>query len=173
MDRVGLVKCCSHTGYRTAAEVFEVSTRPTIFSHSNPRALRDHPRNIPDALIDACARSGGVVCVNGVGIFLGDNDIRVSTFVDHVEYVVQRAGPRHVGLGLDYVFDQAGMDAVLSGMDHIWPAGYGYRAGIQFLAPEQLPAVTDELLTRGYDDATVRGILGENLLRVADQVWRR
>jgi membrane dipeptidase len=172
MDRVGLVKCCSHTGYRTAMEILEASQRPTIFSHSNPRALRDHPRNIPDDLLDACARTGGVVCVNGVGIFLGDNDIRVGTFVDHVEYLLQRIGAQHVGLGLDYVFDRAGVDAMLSGGEHMWPEGYGYRPGIQFLGPEQLPAVTEELLKRGYADATIRGVLGGNLLRVADAVWK-
>jgi membrane dipeptidase len=172
MDRVGLVKCCSHTGYRTALDVFEHSTRPTIFSHSNPRALHDHPRNIPDALIDACAQSGGVVCINGIGIFLGDNDIRVERFVEHVDYVVQRAGPEHVGLGLDYVFDTAGMDAALANAASIWPAGFGYRAGIKCFPPEQLPAITDELLKRGYDEGAIRGILGENLLRVADEVWQ-
>jgi membrane dipeptidase len=173
MDRVGLVKCCSHTGYRTAMEVFEQSTKPTIFSHSNPRALHDHPRNIPDELIDACAQSGGVVCINGIGIFLGDNDIRVQRFVDHVDYVVQRVGPNHVGVGLDYMFDMAGMDAALSSGANIWPEGFGYQAGIKCFPPEDLPAVTEELLRRGYDEDSIRRILGGNLLRVADQVWPR
>jgi len=172
MDRVGLIKCCSHTGYKTARDVFEMSTRPTIFSHSNPRALRDHPRNIPDDLIDACARSGGVVCINGVGIFLGNNDISVSTFVNHVDYIAQRIGPDHVGLGLDYVFDQAGMDASLADAVHIWPEGFGYGPGIRFMPPEELPRVTEELLRRGYADSAIRGILGGNLLRVAEAVWK-
>jgi len=172
MDRVGIVKCCSHTGYRTALDVFSMSEKPTIFSHSNPRALRDHPRNIPDNLIDACAKSGGVVCINGVGIFLGENDTGVSTFVDHVDYVVQRAGPAHVGIGLDYVFDQEALGRSLSIGANTWPPGYGYRAGIEFMPPENLAQVTEELLRRGYADDSVLAILGGNLMRVARAVWR-
>ena len=171
MDRVGLIKCCSHTGYRTAMDVLEASTKPCIFSHSNPRALRDHPRNIPDALIKACAEGGGVVCINGVGIFLGDNDISTRTIVWHIDYVAQLVGTSHIGIGLDYVFDQASMDSNLSKANGIWPEGFGYKPGIKFVPPEQLPELTDALLQRGYRDADVRAILGENMLRVARAVW--
>ena len=59
MDAAGMVKCCSHTGYRTARDVLERSELPVVFSHSNAVALRDHPRNIPDDLIIACAQTGG------------------------------------------------------------------------------------------------------------------
>src|SRR5262249_2279560 len=45
MERVGMVVCCSHTGYRTAREVLDFATKPVIFSHSNVRTLREHPRN--------------------------------------------------------------------------------------------------------------------------------
>ncbi|WP_204351035.1 membrane dipeptidase, partial [Serratia marcescens] len=91
----------THTGYRTAMDVMNNTDKPVVFSHSNPRALRDHPRNIPDELVDACARIGGVVCINGIGIFLGANDASVKTFVDHIDHVVQRVGAAHVGVGLD------------------------------------------------------------------------
>jgi membrane dipeptidase len=171
MDRVGMVKCCTHTGYRTAMDVFAMTDRPCIFSHSNPRALRDHPRNIPDELIDGCAATGGVVCINGIGIFLGDNDVSVPTFVNHIDYVRQRVGIKHVGIGLDYVFDQSEMDAILS-QGHIWPAGYGYDQKIRFLGPDQLPRVTDEMLRRGFSDEDIQAVLGGNLLRVAREVWR-
>lgn len=173
MDRVGMIKCCSHTGYRTALDVFAATDRPTIFSHSNPLALREHPRNIPDELIRACAATGGVIGLNGVGIFLGDNDIRAETLARHADYVAQLVGPVHVGLGLDAVFDQAGMDEALAANGHLWPPQYGYRPGIGFVQPEQLPALTEALLALGWSEADVRGVLGENLLRVAGQVWPR
>src|SRR5262245_11595394 len=118
MDRVGLVKCLTHTGYRTARDVLEVTQKPVLFSHSNPRALRDHPRNIPDDLIVSCAKTGGVVCLNGVGIFLGDNDVRTETLAAHVDYVVQLAGIDHVGIGLDFMFDQTELDAHLAANPH-------------------------------------------------------
>jgi membrane dipeptidase len=171
MDRVGMLKCCSHTGYRTAMDVFAATSAPTIFSHSNPRALRDHPRNIPDTLIRACAATGGVVGLNGVGIFLGDNDIRPSTLAEHVDYVAQLVGARHIGLGLDSVFDQASMDESLATHTDLWPPQFGYRPGIRFYQPEQLPELTEALLRKGYRETDLRGILGENLLRVAGEVW--
>jgi membrane dipeptidase len=171
MDRVGIVKCLTHTGYRTARDVLEVTKAPVIFSHSNPRALRDHPRNIPDDLIQGCAKTGGVVCINGVGIFLGQNDIRTETVARHIDYVVQLVGIDHVGIGLDYLFDQRELDANLAANPGIWPAEWGYTAGIKFVAPEQLPELTEILLQRQYREADIRKILGGNLLRVAETVW--
>ena len=172
MDAVGMIKCCSHTGYRTAMDVLTGTDRPTIFSHSNPRALRDHPRNIPDELIDACAATGGVVCINGIGIFLGDNDASAETFVKHVDYIAQRVGVEHVGIGLDYPFDSSNLGAMLTAHPDVWPANCGYEPGIRFMGPEELPKVTELLLARGYAERDVRAVLGENLMRVARAVWR-
>ena len=171
MDRVGMLKCCTHTGYRTAMDVMNNTDKPVVFSHSNPRALRDHLRNIPDELVDACARIGGVVCINGIGNILGANDASVKTFVDHIDHVVQRVGAAHVGVGLDYVFDQEGLGGIIAQSAALWPPEGGYQQDIAFMAPERLPEVTEELLRRGYAEDDVRGVLGGNLWRVARQVW--
>jgi membrane dipeptidase len=172
MERVGMVLCCSHTGYRTAREAIEYSRNPVIFSHSNPRAIKDHDRNIPDDLIKACARSGGVVNLNGIGLFLGENDNSTETFLKHLEYVVELIGPEHVGLGLDYVFDQAELNDYIRVHPEIYPAAKGYGAGMVMIEPERIPVIADALLQRGYTDAHVQGILGHNNLRVARQVWK-
>ena len=173
MERVGMVLCCSHTGYRTAREALEYSRRPVIFSHSNPRGVHDHPRNIPDDLMRACARTGGVVSLNGFGLFLGDPDGNCTeALMRHIDYAVELIGPEHVGLGLDYVFDPTELEEYIRARPDIFPAKGGFRAGIAMVEPERLLAIAEGLLKRGYRDEHVQGILGHNNLRVAREVWR-
>jgi membrane dipeptidase len=172
MERIGMVLCCSHTGYRTAREAMEYARNPVIFSHSNPRAVRDHERNVPDELMRACARTGGVINLNGIGIFLGENDNSTATLVRHIDYAVDLVGPQHVGLGLDFVFDQAELGDYIRARPDLFPPDKGYGAGMALIEPERFPVIADELLKRGYSEEHVQGILGHNNLRVAKQVWR-
>jgi membrane dipeptidase len=174
MQRVGMILCCTHTGYRTAREAMEYSSNPVIFSHSNPRAVHDHPRNIPDDLIKACAATRGVVNINGVGLFLGKYDISTGTIVRHIQYVADLVGPEYVGLGLDYCFDVEGeTDGFMAGYPHIWPPEWGYGAGkMKTVEPERIPAIAEALLKLNWSERQVAGLLGENNLRVARQVWK-
>ena len=172
MARVGMVVCCSHTGYRTTMDTMEYSSKPVILSHSNPRALRDHPRNVSDDVMRACAATGGVVGVNGIGIFLGDNDISTDTFVRHVDYVVELLGPDHVALGIDYAVDQKEVEEYIAKMRATFPSGLGYEDGVRMVPPEQLPEIVERLLQLGYTEDNLRGLLGANLLRVAKAVWK-
>jgi membrane dipeptidase len=172
MERVGMVLCCSHTGYRTCREALEYARNPVIFSHSNARALCDHPRNLPDELIRGCARTGGVVNINGFGIFLGADTSTTAAVLRHVDYVANLVGPEHVGLGLDYVFDQEELDAYVSSRPELFPPEKGYTTGMAMVEPEQIPVIAGALLERGYSDEQVLGILGKNNMRVARQVWK-
>ncbi len=172
MERVGMLVCCSHTGHRTVRDVFAVASRPVIFSHSNPSALHAHGRNIPDDLIHACANTGGVVGINGIGSFLGNNDNSSETFARHVDHVVQLVGPQHVALGLDYVFDTQELDDYLEKMGNIFPAELGYQKGVLMVAPEQLEGIVQILMNWGYQDADIQAVLGGNLMRLARQVWK-
>lgn len=172
MERVGMQVCLSHTGHRTARDVLAMTTKPVIFSHSNCAALHAHPRNIPDDLIRQCAAQGGVVGINGVGIFLGRNDIASETYARHVDHVVQLVGPAHVAVALDYVFDLNELEEQVQKMRATFPPGLGYELGARFVAPEQLEQIVGVLQGWGYRDEDLAALLGGNLLRLARTVWK-
>lgn len=173
MERVGMTVCCSHTGYRSTMDVMRMATKPVIFSHSNPLGVWRHRRNIRDQVIRACAATGGVIGINGIGTFLGANDDRPATLADHVEYVVDLVGEDHVGLGLDFVFDTGELDEYLRANPSVFPPAELPAGPIRMVAPESIPAIVAELLRRGYCRATLRRILGANFLRVARATWPR
>ena len=169
MARVGMVTCCSHTGERTSFDVIEHAKNPVIFSHSNPRALWDHPRNINDPVIRACAAKGGVVCINGVGAFLGDQNARSESVARHIDYVAKLVGIDHVALGLDYVFDNDEVLAYIKAHPDLF--GSDAPSFVNFAAPEQIPEIADCLSGLGYAPPDLERVLGLNLLRIAS-IWK-
>jgi membrane dipeptidase len=174
MNRLGMVVDLSHCAYRTTMEALEFSADPCIFSHSNPRALHDHERNIRDDQAKACAAKGGVIGVNGIGIFLGENDIRTATWAEHVDYLVQLVGPSHVGLGLDYALESEdeGLGALIASKQDYWPKRQYDYARVDCVHPRQIAELAEDLLRRQYREEDVAGILGGNFLRVAKEVWK-
>ena len=172
VNALGLIMDCSHSGLQTSLEVMALSQKPVVFSHSNPKGLKGHARNITDEQIRACAATGGVVAVSGIGIFLGANDIRTETLLRHIDYVVERVGVDHVGLGLDYVFDREA-DDLPPDVDRKewWPPGNEYGEGMEIVPPERLPEITEGLLARNYSAEDVAKILGGNMARAAKASW--
>ncbi|GAB5413419.1 MAG: membrane dipeptidase [Congregibacter sp.] len=171
MKRVGMIVCWSHTGHRTAREVIETADNPVIFSHSNPSGLYPHYRNIPDDLIVAAAGVGGVVGINGVGEFLGPGEDYAALLAKHIDYVVQLVGPEHVGLGLDYVFDQRELIEYINSMPDTFGEAPDHDALLRFAPPEIFPRLIQRLFELGYPAGAIKGILGENWQRVASEVW--
>jgi membrane dipeptidase len=169
MNRVGMVVDVSHMGYRATMEAFQVSTAPVIFSHSNPSGLWQHARNISDEQIKACAKTGGVVGINGIGDFLGGTSSEL--IVQNIEYVMDLVGPEHVGIGLDYVIDKQELIEYVESHPDIFPPDK-IKDYLSFVEPEQFPEFTELLYQKGYSEQIIRGILGENFLRVAEQVWK-
>ncbi|MER9573744.1 dipeptidase [Mesorhizobium opportunistum] len=173
MNRVGMLVDCSHSGYRTSMDMFELSTKPVIFSHSNPRALYDHGRNIRDDQMKACAATGGVIGINGISTFLNGKDATLETVFRHIDYTVNLVGIHHVGVGADIVISQQEGPDFFEKFPEFWP---GYTAtdwaSLHSYQPEQLPGLTETLLRHGYSDAHVKLIMGENFMRVASVVWR-
>ncbi len=173
MNRLGMIVDCSHAAFQTTMDIMETSSKPVVFSHSNPTAIWDHQRNIADEQIRACAQTGGVVGMNGMGIFLGDNDISSETIVRHICYVSDLVGPEHVGLGFDYSPDMdLDVGEILKSRPDYWPAGQQYDTPhIKHAGPPQIPALVDNMFDRGFSEGEVRGVLGENFQRVASAAW--
>ncbi len=173
MNRLGIIVDCSHASYRSTLDIMDASEKPVVFSHSNPVAVCNHQRNIRDEQIRACAKTGGVIGVNGMGIFLGDNHSDNKTLIKHIVYLCELVGAEHVGIGFDYS-PPTGLDlnAILGSRPDFWPAGQAYDTPqITHASPAQLPDLTNSLQRRGFGDNELRGILGGNFRRVATQTW--
>ena len=150
MNRVGMMIDLSHASEKSFYDVLEASTVPVVCSHSSCKALCDHPRNLTDAQLSAIASKGGVVQVTMYkGFLVKDGDATLDDFMRHLEHAIKVAGVEHVGIGTD--FD-----------------GDGTVVGCRDAS--QLIHVTRELLRRGYDNATIAAIWGENWLRVMSEV---
>jgi len=191
MNGLGMLVDISHVTSRAMHAVLDVTTAPVIFSHSSARALADHPRNVPDDVLVRLRANGGIVMVNFFSGFLTPDGARnvvnlfqeeariraenpdpaafaaametwyserissrgtIGTIADHIDHVVSVAGIDHVGLGSD--FD--GVPMLPEGMEDV----------------SKLPDLTAELVARGYGEAEVRKILGENLMRVLETAER-
>ena len=202
MNRLGMLIDISHVSDSTFYDVVETSRAPVIASHSCCRAMCDAPRNLDDAMIKRLAAGGGVIHIAFHNSFLsqdyanayralaaesssrqedlkqkyGGNEARIlmegqrwsddsiragklpqvrwEKIVEHIDHAVAVAGADHVGIGSD--FDGAFMP---QGMEDA----------------SRLPRITEGLVRRGYGDADIRKILGENTLRAmagADRIGK-
>ncbi|QMW22726.1 dipeptidase [Sandaracinobacteroides saxicola] len=186
MNRLGMLIDISHVSPKVMADVLDISKTPVIFSHSSVRALCDHPRNVPDDILARLPANGGVIMITFVpqflsqarmdwgaareaeaarakSRFLGQPDrIKAATdawdaanprpvttlaeVANHIEHAAKVAGHDHVGLGGDY----DGIDITPVGLEGV----------------DRYPALLAELARRGWSDANLRKLAGENLLRV-------
>jgi membrane dipeptidase len=150
----------------------EISSGPMIYSHSCMRAIWDHPRNISDGQARACAATGGVIGITGVGIFLGPNTPTLEAMTRHLEYAVDLVGIDHVGISSDFSFDAADFIDEVARNPDMFDDSYTRWGPIQWMAPETLLTLGKHLDNCGWSDDDIRAVLGGNFIRVAQQAWR-
>ena len=178
MNRLGMVVDLSHVGHRSTMDAIELSEHPVWFSHANPKALCEHPRNKTDDEVKALVERGGVVGTNIFPAFLKRGyDSTLDDVLDTIEYWVELAGIEHVSIGLDFTENQSEewFQWLMAGKrldSPVFPLQLPLRLPHGIARADELPNLTAGLLGRGYSHLDVQKILGLNVLRLFEQVWR-
>jgi membrane dipeptidase len=177
MNDVGMLIDVSHSGDRTTLDAIEISPKPIAITHSNCRALNNHPRLKTDEAIKKLAAKGGVMGITGVRMFVKDKEpTTIEDIVDHIDHVVKLVGIEHVGIG---------SDSDLMGYDHMpkdqyerlkagYKSTYAFRDKIDtdgFDHPRKVYDLTATLLRRGYSEANIQAVLGGNFRRLLGSTW--
>lgn len=150
MNRVGMMVDLSHGGEKSFYDALDISSTPIVCSHSNTRALCDHPRNITDDQMRKLAQKGGVMQVTMYHGFLRTDDKAcILDAIEHLNRAVSIMGIDHVGIGTDFDGD-GGVPGCASA--------------------SELINFTRQLLKERYSEDDIRKIWGGNFLRVMTEV---
>lgn len=177
MNDAGMLVDVSHCGDRTTLDAIEISKRPVAITHSNCRALNNHPRLKTDEAIAKCAARGGVMGITGVRNFVRDREpTGIEHIVDHIDHVVKVAGIEHVGIGSDS--DLNGYDDMPADQRKMlmesYKSSYAFRDKLDtdgFDHPKKVFDLTEALIRRGYGDSNIESVLGGNFRRLLGTVW--
>jgi membrane dipeptidase len=174
LNRLGIMIDLSHTSDNTAKQAISLSKAPVVWTHSGSRTMWDHPRNVPDDILEligeGAGKNKGVVQSVFYPPFIGPPDAaNVSRVADHIEYIAGRVGKKHVGIASD--FD--GMYSSVEGLEDASKYPNLVRIPLHHDASESVLLIlfqVAEMLVRGWSDDEVKDLMGRNLLRVMEEV---
>ena len=167
MNKLGILVDVSHCGHQTTMDAIEASEVPVAVTHSTAKAVHYHDRGKTDEILEALAKRGGYFGVVAVPFLITNSTTpTLEHFLDHVDHVVKVMGVDKVGVGTDW-------DAELGELLLTGGRAQGDVSCIRTQGYDSLrdfPNITRGLVSRGYSDGEIKGMLGGNFLRLFKQV---
>jgi membrane dipeptidase len=187
MNQLGMLIDCSHCGDQTTLDVIECSEAPIILSHIGARALWDSNRLAPDAVLEACAKKGGLIGIEAAPhttITPNNTSHSIESVMEHFEYIKGLVGIDHVGFGLDTLYgDHVGLHdtyaAALSIKESQQSAAVSMNPPhekVEYVKGVENPTessfnVVRWLVKHGYADEDIEKAIGGNAVRLLTDVW--
>jgi len=177
-NKIGLIVDVSHCGHLTTLDACRHSKKPVNANHTSARSLSFHARGKSNEALRAIADTGGVIGVVTLPIFLTrESDPTIEHMLDHIDYISNLVGWQHVAIGSDSPLQAP--DEILRRTFMPAAQSIGFRPQDQLDITKRLIGfddcrdlvnITRGLVSRGYDEEQIKGILGENALRVFTEV---